>query len=220
MTKKAATTKAATKNVQKFKSPHASKFTERGTELPIIDLRGKPYLQVAHRIVWFREEHPDWTIETNCLDRGEGWAVFRAQIKDVEGRLMASGHKAETKKGFQDFLEKAETGSVGRALALCGYGTQFEPDFDERDRLADAPLSVEGDTSYVPIEPIDVERILKAFAPLGVARDKLEKFLEVDLKDCNEDHRSKLNDAYKTLKKGEKVEGLCNQTDEINNALS
>ena len=37
-------------------------------------------------------------------------------------------------------MEKAETGSIGRALALLGYGTQFCADeLDEGDRIVDAP---------------------------------------------------------------------------------
>ena len=42
--------------------------------------------------------------------------------------------------GFPDYIEKAETGAIGRALAMCGYGTLQAPEFDEQDRLADAPI--------------------------------------------------------------------------------
>lgn len=108
----------------------------------LIDIKGKKYLQVAHRLVWFREEHPDWCIETELVERGDGWAIFKAYIKDNEGRLLATGTKVETKSGFPDFLEKAETGAIGRALAIAGYGTQFAPEFDEGERLADAPMTI------------------------------------------------------------------------------
>lgn len=39
-----------------------------GTELPLMDIKGKPYLQVAHRLVWFRKDHPTWTITTEIKD--------------------------------------------------------------------------------------------------------------------------------------------------------
>jgi hypothetical protein len=42
--------------------------------------------------------------------------------------------------GFPDYIEKAETGAIGRALAMCGYGTLQAPEFDEQDRLADMPV--------------------------------------------------------------------------------
>lgn len=114
--------------------------TKKGTELPLINLKGKDYLQVAHRLVWFREEHPDWSIETHMQSSGQDYAIFRAEVKNANGFLMASAHKREDMKHFADYIEKAETGSIGRALALCGYGTQFEPELDEGERLADAPI--------------------------------------------------------------------------------
>lgn len=114
--------------------------TPKGTELPLLNLKGKDYLQVAHRIVWFREEKPLWRIQTDIHFTDNTQSVVRASILDESGNIMAQGTKSETAKGFADHLEKAETGSIGRALALCGFGTQFAPEFDEGDRLADSPL--------------------------------------------------------------------------------
>lgn len=115
--------------------------TPKGTELPMLDLRGKPYLQVAHRLVWMREEHPEWTIETVAEEVTDSAARYRAFIKNEEGRLIATATKFENKQGFGDFIEKAETGSVGRALAMCGYGTQFAPELDEEERIVDSPVT-------------------------------------------------------------------------------
>lgn len=121
-------------NQKTFKTP-------KGTELPLLTLSKKDYLQVAHRLVWFREEYPHWTISTILVESDKDHSLFRAEIKDEAGRLIASAHKREDKQGFADHTEKAETGAIGRALALCGYGTQFAADdLDEKDRLADAPL--------------------------------------------------------------------------------
>ena len=114
--------------------------TPKGTTLPLLDLKGKAYLQVAHRLVWFREEHPDWSI-TTTMSHTEKMAISRAEIRDEKGYTVATAHKRETVEGFYDFVEKAETGAIGRALALCGYGTQFTDDLEEGERLADAPLS-------------------------------------------------------------------------------
>jgi len=117
--------------------------TPKGTELPMLDLRGKDYLQVAHRLVWMREEHPDWAIQTECIERGSSdkpYAIFRATITDKRGNLISTGHKYEDAKGFPDYIEKAETGAVGRSLAMAGYGTQFAPEIDEAERIVDAPI--------------------------------------------------------------------------------
>ena len=75
-----------------------------------------------------REDHPDWGIETEIVNSAPGAVQMKATIKDSDGNILAQGHKAENKKGFPDYLEKAETGAIGRALALCGYGTQFTGD--------------------------------------------------------------------------------------------
>jgi uncharacterized protein (DUF3820 family) len=117
--------------------------TPKGTELPLLNLRGREYLEVKYRLVWFREEHPDWAIETELLSVTDQSAYARAAIKDESGRVIATSHKFESKKGFPDFIEKAETGSIGRALALIGYGTQFCADeLDEGERIVDAPVEI------------------------------------------------------------------------------
>lgn len=136
-------------------TPRKSFKTEKGTELPILNLKGKEYLQVAHRLVWFREEHPRGTIRTTMVAQGgEGkdeFAVFRAEIMidtDKGPMLVSTAHKKETLGGFADYIEKCETGAVGRALALLGFGTQFAADeLEEGNRLADAPLATVGETT-------------------------------------------------------------------------
>lgn len=121
--------------------PKQTEFkTPKGTVLPLLDMRGKPYLQVAHRMVWFREERPDWRIETSFVQLNENYAIACAKIMNEAGHVMSMGHKREDQKHFPDFMEKAETGAIGRALAMIGYGTQFAPDLDEGERLADSPV--------------------------------------------------------------------------------
>ena len=98
------------------------------------------YLPVAARIAWFRKDHPDWSIITKCAQLANKTVVMKAIIKDKDGRIIATARKRETEIGFPDYIEKAETGAVGRALAMCGYGTLQAPEFDECERLADAPV--------------------------------------------------------------------------------
>src|SRR5687768_950249 len=115
--------------------------TSKGTELPLLNLRGKEYLEVKYRLVWFREDHPDWSIETELISVTDVSAYARATIRDEKGRIIATSHKFESIQGFPDFIEKAETGAIGRALALIGYGTQFCADeLDEGKRIVDAPV--------------------------------------------------------------------------------
>lgn len=118
--------------------------TPKGTELPLMDIKGKDYLQVQHRVMWFRESHPDWGIETEIVASGPGHTLFKATIKDEKGRILATAHKYEDKQGFADHNEKSETSAIGRALALVGYGTQFAVEMEEGERIVDSPVAPRG----------------------------------------------------------------------------
>lgn len=117
----------------------------------MMKLKGRDYLQVMWRLVWFRDEHKDYGIDTVLLEADENHAVFAAKITDNEGRTLCSGHGSESKKDFGDFLEKAETKAVGRALAMLGYGTQFAADeLDEGERIVDSPVKRNSFEAPVP----------------------------------------------------------------------
>jgi hypothetical protein len=116
----------------------------------LISLKGKDYLPVAARLVWLNEEAERYTITTNILKLEDTFAVVQATVtvsdKDNTTIKTATALKREDKTHFADFLEKAETGSVGRALGMLGYGTQFAPEFDETNgqaepRVVDSPQS-------------------------------------------------------------------------------
>ena len=108
----------------------------------LMDLKGKKYLQVMWRLVWFREEKPLWSIDTKLEQLTENHAVFSAKIFDENGLQKSAGYGSESVKDFRDYIEKAETKAVGRALAMLGYGTQFSPEMDEGDRIVDTPVSL------------------------------------------------------------------------------
>lgn len=119
--------------------------TSKGTELPLINLKGKDYLMVAYRLQWLTEDVPNYVIDTNFLVVNDEQTVCRAlvQIFDKDGKLIrsASATKRETKKDFSDHTEKAETAAVGRALSMLGFGTQHAlSDLDEGTRIVDSPL--------------------------------------------------------------------------------
>lgn len=89
------------------------------------------YLEVKWRLVWLRRVHPDALIETELVRGGPDsqYAVFKATVT-IPGGGGATGWKQETETDFRDFLEKAETGAIGRALAALGFGTQFVQDHE------------------------------------------------------------------------------------------
>lgn len=106
----------------------------------LMDLKGKKYLQVMWRLVWFREDKPLWCIDTKLEQLTDNHAVFSARIYDENGAQKSAGYGSESVKDFRDFIEKAETKAVGRALAMLGYGTQFAPELDEEERIVDSTV--------------------------------------------------------------------------------
>lgn len=115
----------------------------------LIKLKGKDYLEVKWRLVWFRTDQPSGTIDTELVRLDENIAVFRASVSfwDEDGRqVSASGYGSETPGDFADYIEKAETKAIGRALGALGYGTQFADDHemlnpDGTPHVVDAPVA-------------------------------------------------------------------------------
>ncbi len=158
----------------------------------VIQLRSKEgakdYLPVQWRLVWFREQCPQGTIDTaECeidLDReveeemyvwnnekrrsekvvkhAKGYARFKAIVTDGKGG-RATGTKSENAASFPDYIEKSETGAIGRALAALGFGTQFAPELSEAHRIVDSPVdhnpngyesnSSNGNAPLTPLRP-------------------------------------------------------------------
>lgn len=110
----------------------------------LMKLKGKDYLEVKWRLLWLRSEHPDARIETELVRLEGGLAVFKARVSLPAGG-EATGWGSETTQDFGDYIEKAETKALGRALAALGFGTQFCEDFDfhtsENNHVVDAPVA-------------------------------------------------------------------------------
>lgn len=105
-------------------------------------INGSEYLEVKWRLVWFRAEHPEGVIETELVSLDPQNAVFRARVTIPDGG-SATGWGTESPGDFRDYVEKAETKALGRALAALGYGTQFCPDYEfgaAEGRVVDSPV--------------------------------------------------------------------------------
>jgi hypothetical protein len=106
-------------------------------------LSGKDYLEVKWRLVWLRDKHPDAQLVTELVEHAVGeYAVVKAGVQIPSTGAQATGYGSETPRDFRDYLEKAETKAIGRALAALGFGTQFTTDLDdaEHGRIADSPV--------------------------------------------------------------------------------
>jgi hypothetical protein len=146
----------------------------------LTQIQGRDYLEVKWRLLWLRTEHPEAAIETELVRDDGAEAVFRARVS-IPGGGSATGWGQESERDFGDYLEKAETKSLGRALAALGYGTQFCQDFDfgaaERGRVVDSPVDFSagrGGGARRPSgpRPMDLltEKQLKAIYAIGHGR--------------------------------------------------
>lgn len=117
----------------------------------LMNLKGRDYLNVQSRLLWFIRDQraliaaglarEPYSVRTELveLDRDAGWAHFKTVARDVLGNESVM-YGSEASKDFADYIEKASTKSLGRALLGLGYGTAFAPEMDEGERVVDAPI--------------------------------------------------------------------------------
>jgi hypothetical protein len=149
----------------------------------LVQLKGKDYLEVKWRLLWLRTDHPNADIETVLIERTDTFALFRARVS-IPDRGSATGYGSETKSDFGDFIEKAETKAIGRALGALGFGTQFTDDFEGQasaNRPVDAPVQRQPSRGNAPqtreVAPGHDERP-KITNPTAPASDKQIGFIK------------------------------------------
>lgn len=135
---------------------------------------GGDYLDVKWRLLWLRKEHPDAELITEMVEHDQQMAIFKATVTLPTGG-KATGYGSETANDFPDFIEKAETKAIGRALNALGFGAQFGERGDEtsatppgrpvQDRAASRPAAV-------PPAPVPLNRAQQA--PRPAVRQDLE----------------------------------------------
>ena len=120
---------------------------------------GTDYLGVKWRLVWLRSEHPDAQISTVHVTITSDMAIFKALVA-IPGGGSATGYGSESVKDFGDFIEKAETKALGRALLALGFDTQAVQDPDDDDVVEPAtplrplPTRAEVARAEAPARPI------------------------------------------------------------------
>jgi len=134
------------------------------------------YLDVRWRIVWFRGDFPSGTIDTEMLRLSDDAAVFRATVcgatEDGELRGRATGHGSETRGDFGDFIEKAETKAIGRALNALGYGAESSMGDDDAEvgGVTNAPVERSDTVSRTMTVPKVSYETMPAIAPQRTAQ--------------------------------------------------
>lgn len=172
-----------------------------------VDVKGKDYAEVNQRIKAFRMVCPDGSIETEMISNENGVCVFKAIVKNEEGKVLGVGHAYE-KEGSTfinktSYIENCETSAVGRALGMCGFGIDTSVASAEEVKNAIAnqetrTTAKETITTPSPILPTQLEVIngldekMKSFA--------CKKFNVAKLEDLNSEQAQYIIDSLR--KKG------------------
>ena len=118
---------------------------------------GGDYLDVKWRLLWLRKEHPDAEIVTELVQHDPQMAIFKATVTVPSGG-KATGYGSETASDFPDFLEKAETKAIGRALNALGYGAQFGESQRSEDPVPDRAPVPQGRQAAPAARPVALPR--------------------------------------------------------------
>lgn len=142
---------------------------------------GRPYLEVKWRIAWFRSDHPDGTIEVDLLshDLMKGVAVVKATVTTKTGGF-SSDIGSEEASDFGDYVEKATTKAIGRALGSLGYGTQFTDDHAfgaSVGRVVDSPVARPSENRGGAYENRPPAQVITGPDGQRMATDKQIKFI-------------------------------------------
>ena len=113
------------------------------------------YLPVPARLLWLRSDHPNASVLTEALKLDDRNAIFKATIT-LPGGAVAVGHGSEAAGDFGDYIEKAETKAIGRALAALGYG------MESAEILDDSTIAATTATDMLPV-------VVPAPAPAPIA---------------------------------------------------
>ena len=118
---------------------------------------GADYLDVKWRLLWLRKEHPDAEIVTELVQHDPQMAIFKATVTVPSGG-KATGYGSETASDFPDFIEKAETKAIGRALNALGYGAQFGDIQRLEDQAPDSAQAQPGRQAAPAARPVALPR--------------------------------------------------------------
>tara|TARA_R110002012_G_scaffold42523_2_gene115721 strand:+ start:12173 stop:12721 length:549 start_codon:yes stop_codon:yes gene_type:complete len=96
------------------------------TKLKTIKIKGRDYVEVNERLMYFRDQYPNYSLTSEVIEKTDNSILILASIMDEQGRVVANG-LAEEEKGSTfinktSYVENCETSAWGRCLANFGIG--------------------------------------------------------------------------------------------------
>lgn len=96
------------------------------SKLKTVEIKGKFYVEVNERLIYFRNNFPNYSLTSEVLEKTDKSILILATITNEEGKVIATG-LAEEEKGSTfinktSYVENCETSAWGRALGNFGIG--------------------------------------------------------------------------------------------------
>ena len=75
-----------------------TKLDQRTTaKLKTVNIKGKPYVTVDERLIYFRQHYPNYALVSEVIDKTDNTILIKAVILDTNDRVLATGLAEEEK---------------------------------------------------------------------------------------------------------------------------
>ena len=93
-------------------------------KLKTVNIKGKEYVEVNERLIYFRKTYPNFSLTSEVLEKTNESILILASIINEDGRVIATGMAEEVKGSTfinkTPYVENCETSAWGRALGNFG----------------------------------------------------------------------------------------------------
>lgn len=136
---------------------------EANASIVTTDIKGREYAEVNQRIKAFRMVYPTGSILTEMLSNENGVCIFKAEVFDGEGHLLATGTAYEKENSTfinkTSYIENCETSATGRALGMAGFG--IDTSVASAEEVGNAIAQQDAMKTVTPIQLKTLQEMIK-----------------------------------------------------------